>query len=417
MTRWLATLEQITRDVWFRAALFTLAAIALAVLAGFASSLLPGTLPVDIGQGSVASILDILASSMLAVTTFSLTTMVAAYSAAASAGTQRSWQLYVRDTTSQNALSTYIGAFAFSIVGKIALSLELYSPTGEALLFVGAIAVICVVLANLLSWISFLTTFGRIADVIDRVGRAARTTMTQHALDPLRGCAAWSEPPATAHAVMSDTYGYVTEFNPEALQHLAKAHHCKIWVLARPGSRATPAAPLALISGDPTAEHLDQVRGEFVIAPHRTFDEDPRLGLIVLSEIASKALSPGINDPGTAIEVLTALQRVLALAQGTARTERVLYPRVHLPAIEPADLVLDAFRPTARDGAGCVEVAVRLQKEIAALLAATTDDTWRAPLIAMARSALERASGRLTYADDLAEVSQACDLAVESRPR
>ena len=77
MTNLRVFLAQMARAVWFRASLFSLAAVLLALAAGFLEPFLPD-LTVNLGQGSVDEILQILASSMLAVTTFSLTAMVTA---------------------------------------------------------------------------------------------------------------------------------------------------------------------------------------------------------------------------------------------------------------------------------------------------------------------------------------------------
>jgi uncharacterized membrane protein len=42
-----------------------------------------------------------------------------------------------------------------------------------------------------------------------------------------------------------------------------------------------------------------RLRTAFTLGDMRYFEEDPRFGLITLSEIASRALSPAVNDPGT----------------------------------------------------------------------------------------------------------------------
>jgi uncharacterized membrane protein len=39
----------------------------------------------------------------------------------------------------------------------------------------------------------------------------------------------------------------------------------------------------------------------------------PRFGLITLSEIASRALSPAVNDPGTAIQIISSHVRLFSL--------------------------------------------------------------------------------------------------------
>ncbi|WP_341706845.1 DUF2254 family protein, partial [Halopseudomonas sp.] len=72
ISKWQWLLAQLTRTLWVRASLYAVLAVAAALLAIVVQQLLPGPLPVTVGADAVDRILDILASSMLAVTTFSL---------------------------------------------------------------------------------------------------------------------------------------------------------------------------------------------------------------------------------------------------------------------------------------------------------------------------------------------------------
>lgn len=101
-----------------------------------------------------------------------------------------------------------------------------------------------------------------------------------------------------------------------------------------------------------------------VIGDARTFQQDPRFGLVVLAEIASRALSPAANDPGTAIDVVGTAVRLLSLwgEQHWEKEPVRKYPHVAVPALSAADFFDDVFRPVARDGAGMVEVGAALQK-------------------------------------------------------
>lgn len=110
----------LARQIWFRATLFCIAAIATALMAILISPYLPANLSTRIGADSVDRILGIIASSMLTVTTFSLSTMVSAFSAATSNVTPRATRLVMEDSTTQNVLATFIGSFLFSLVGIIA---------------------------------------------------------------------------------------------------------------------------------------------------------------------------------------------------------------------------------------------------------------------------------------------------------
>ena len=50
----------------------------------------------------------------------------------------------------------------------------------------------------------------------------------------------------------------------------------------------------------------------FIVGDDRTFREDPRFGLVTLAEIAARALSPAVNDVGTAIDIVGTFVRLLA---------------------------------------------------------------------------------------------------------
>jgi uncharacterized membrane protein len=135
-SRWLWLLSQVTRRIWFRASLFSVLAIATALVAILIRNYIPSDLPTKIGADAVDNILGIIASSMLTVTTFSLSTMVSAYSAATSNVTPRATKLVMEDSTTQNVLATFIGSFLFSLVGIIALSTGAYGESGRVVLFV-----------------------------------------------------------------------------------------------------------------------------------------------------------------------------------------------------------------------------------------------------------------------------------------
>lgn len=88
------------------------------------------------------------------------------------------------------------------------------------------------------------------------------------------------------------------------------------------------------------------------------------------SEIARRALSPAVNDPGTAIDVVGTLLRLFVLwnePASAADDDALKFDRVEVPEIAVRDMFDDAFTAIARDGAGMVEVAIRLQKALHSL--------------------------------------------------
>ncbi len=231
---WRTFLTRLTRQIWFRATLFTVGAIILVIIAGALGPYLPADL--KLGEDAVQNILQILATSMLAVTTFSLTAMITAFGSVASQTTPRATQLLVTDSTSQNALSTFLGSFVFAIVGIIALSTDRFIDQARSILFLGTLAVIALVSITLLRWIAHLTTFGRVPDIIDRVERAASDAACAYARNPFLGGEPPAEIPRAAHPVPAPHAGLVTGIAMQTLQEFATKHDARVHVVTLPGA-------------------------------------------------------------------------------------------------------------------------------------------------------------------------------------
>lgn len=401
-------LLQVTRKLWFRASLFSLAAVATALLAIALEPYIPTHLSINIGASAVDKILGVLASSMLAVAIFSLSTMVSAYIAATTTVTPRAFRLLTEDGFTHNALSTFIGAFLFSLVGLIALSTGLYGVRGRLVLFVVTLALIALIVATLLRWIDHVSRLGQVAETADRIEEAAARAMRhRHRLPYLGGQPLHDRGaiPTGTTAIFAQRIGYVQHVDVGSLADVTDEHGgCVIYVDCQSGTFVDPARPLAWIAGrrEPDDDMLESVRTAFTVADLRSFDQDPRFGAVVLSEIASRALSPAMNDPGTAIDVIGRMVRLLSIwaaPSGDDDADEVKYPNVHVPSIELTSLFDDAFRPIARDGAAMVEVGIRLQKAFRAL-ARLDDPRFLAPAQLHSRLALERALPALSIDHD-----------------
>ncbi len=402
MKRWSWILRRIVRKIWFRAAIISLLSVVLAILSGAIVPYLPYAFGADLGQDAVGTILQIMASSMLAVTTFSLTAMVSAYSSATQLATPRATQLLINDPTSQNALSTFLGAFVFSIVGIIGLQTHAYGSEGRIILFGATVLIVIWVVVTLLRWIAHITAFGRMSDVIDRVENAAAEAMTEFAAKPYLGGRPAIAVPAKAQSIRGAETGYVTHVDVAALGAIATQRGIVIHVVVLPGAMVHPHRDLMRIEGTVDDALRTLLLRAFTIERHRSFDQDSRLGLIALSEIASRALAPATNDPGTAIEVLNALLRVLLNlpVDQPDSVETDDLPPVYLPRPSVEEMLTDAFRPILREGGQEAEVTIRLTVTLAALHAALP--AAQSDIRALADHCLERARRMMDDPDDLA---------------
>ena len=407
MPRWQWLLTRLTRQLWFRSTLIGALGIAAAGLAALTEHLLPWDLPTTIGADAVDGILNIIASSMLAVTTFSLSVMTSAYSAATSNVTPRAIKLLIEDRLTQNVLSSFIGSFLFSIVGIVVLKTGAYGDSGRFVLFVVTITVIALIVVSLLRWIDHLTRLGRVGETTERVEEATQRAIDWRCANPYLGgspAPAVQTIPESALRLKAGSVGYVQHIDMAALSAQADCLERDIHLLAAPGTFVYPNTPLAWIASprqdDEARQALQCIREAFSIGKERSFDQDPRFGLAVLSEIASRALSPAVNDPGTAIDVLGRQARVLCTwARGQQADQKPQFPRVWVEALHTQSLFEDAFNPIARDGAALIEVQMKLRRTLLAL-SQMGDTAFRQAAFEHAHRALERAEQALTHEAD-----------------
>ena len=349
--------RQIVQRMWFLPAAFSLVAVLTLLIAFGMARLIPDSLPFTLSSEAVESILTVLATSLLTVAVFALSTIVSALASASSQTTPRAVPLIVGDRSAQTSISVFIGAFLFSIVGIIGLSAGIYSEAGRLLLFVVTLGVVVLVVAALIRWIGQMSAIGRVGETVNRAGEAAEKAFRTVPGKGLLGCREVSGEPS-GDPIFSRKTGYVQHIDIGRLQDYADENELLITITSRPGAYAAPDRPLVLVAGSVDEALAERLAGAFTVGSARTFDSDPRFGLIVLAEIAGKALSPGINDPGTAIAVVGTLVQVLT--ERPEEDSELKYERVLVAGLDPNDLMADAFRPIARDGAGSIEVMLRL---------------------------------------------------------
>ncbi|WP_288757462.1 DUF2254 domain-containing protein [uncultured Brevundimonas sp.] len=401
MNRWLFFWRRFRRQLWVRASAYAGLGVAASLLAVFLAPWVPKDMAERLGGPSVESILTILASSLLSVATFSVGAMVTAYTSVSSAASPRVAALVTSDGETQKSLATFVGVFLYAIVSVTAINAHYYGQGGRAILFLFSLAVVVLVAFRLLAWINRLSSLARVGHMIDLVEAQARQALDQRRDTPwLGGRRGRLEAGVEVTAVST---GYVQNVDPDRLQGVAEQHDCQVEVVAAPGAfvrRGEVLARVDLPRCDEAAQ--EDFRSAFAVGDSRSYDQDPRFGLIVLGEIAAKALSPGVNDPGTAIQVVGAGVRLLEGWATHARPDAPRCDRLLAPSIQEADLLDDVFGPIARFGSGDVAVAMRLRK---GLLSLSTLDALATPAQAMADEALERARAALPIPADVARVA------------
>jgi len=211
-SNWGWQLLQLSRRLWVRTSLFTLLALITPILALLLKDLIPDTLGGLIGSDAVEKILTILATSMLTVTTFSLSVMVAAFNAASTGVSPRATRLLMADSTTQNALATFVGSFLYSIVSIVLLSADFYGESGRVVLYVITIGVILLIVVTILIWIEHLSSLGRVGETAGKVENEAYQAVKRSEHHPWLGANrlhSLEDIPSEASPVCSSKIGYI----------------------------------------------------------------------------------------------------------------------------------------------------------------------------------------------------------------
>ena len=361
--------QRLTRQLWIRVVLISLCSLLALALAPLLTPVLPDALSTRFGREAVLPILTILASGMLAVTTFSLNVMVSAYRTASSMATPRVYRLLLEDTVTQSVLATFVGGFVYSLSAIILFKAEFYAAESAIVVFGITIFVVVLIVIAILRWIDHLSGLGSMDHTLRMIETRSRTSLIQLAKRPCLGgqTAESDDCPDGAKPIPAGRSGFVRFVDMAHLNEAAKDAKAHITLHRRPGDFVLRGRPVAW------AKDLDEtgckdLSAAFEIGDVRSFDQDPRFGLTLLAETAQKALSPGVNDPGTAIEVMGRLERLLWEAlEETPSDQDCMFEHVSLVPVEPRSLLNNSFAPIAKSGADDPQVMDWLDKALNAL--------------------------------------------------
>lgn len=280
-------------------------------------------------QGSADQARDVLATitgTVVTVIALVLGLSVVALQLSSTQFSPRLLRNFLRDHPNQVVLSVFLATFAYSAAGLFTVGVD---PSGEfpRLAVSGSIALLFVSLGGVVYFADHLSHSIQVDAIMHRVQRETLALVRRLPTDveevpPVA--------PAWAVAVRARTSGYVVTAHPELLLPVAVEHRVSIALTRRVGEHVVAGSTLALVWAgrreDPVADlhdlahALDDAVG---ISFERTRQQDVAMGIRQLVDVASKALSPAINDPYTAVQAVDHLAVIFA-----AMAEHRLGPRV-----------------------------------------------------------------------------------------
>ena len=356
-------LRKISRILWVRVALIAALSVIVTLAAPILDPLLPDVLQDRFSEDAVLPVLTILANTMLAVATFSLGVMVSSHRTLASITTPRIHRLLMEDTSTQSTLATFVGAFVYALSSIILFRAGYYQDEAVVVVFFTTVFVVLAIVVSLIRWINKLSRIGSLDYALERAEQAAREAMYAFRKSPTLGATPINPDddfPKDAEVVCSSSSGFLRSVDVARLQSVAEEADAKIYILVHPGDLVLEGQPLARMLGKADNEALARA---FAIGPERSHEQDPRYALLTLRETASRALSPGINDPGTAIAVVARLEILwFNYYCSAASDDRSYAANVFAKPLATADLIETSFQQIARDGAAFFEVLEAVAK-------------------------------------------------------
>jgi uncharacterized membrane protein len=173
---------------------------------------------------------------------------------------------------------------------------------------------------------------------------------------------------SSSHVVTSTGSGSLQAIDGRGLVRFARAHDCRIVLLHAVGDFVSHGAPLLAVYGyDGQASGLaEPLRRMVALGNERTIDQDPAFGVRIMVDIANMALSPAVNDPTTAVQIIDHLGESLRVigsadlaAAGKARGE--IHARVIVPTQSWDEILTLAVTEIRTYGAASIQVNRRLR--------------------------------------------------------
>ena len=425
----IARLRALWRDIyeslWLLPALFTASALALAWLLVHIDPYLPESLNrrsirwlFSGGADGARGVLSAIAGSIITVTGVVFSVTIVALQLASSQYTPRVLRTFMADRSNQFVLAVFIGTFVYAL----AVMRTIHGSGDGYEEFVPAVAVT----------VGFVLAIISIGCLIFYIHHAARSiqvetimaNVTADALGVVRAEyseddgseSGWVEPDMPAHVVRARASGYITALDENALIKAARRMSCIISVEVAFGQFVYPGMPLARLWGTTSGDDVvEDVRNAFATGPARTQHQDTTLGIVELVDIAVKALSPGINDPTTAMnafdrlgEILLEIGRRQRITQIQAEDgTTIILARPTFAAV--VELAVDQIARYGATNPAVIERIASVLGRIGSLMPAERHDTLRAQLERVRVLALER----LQLPHDRTRVNAAIDRAVE----
>jgi uncharacterized membrane protein len=268
---------------------------------------------------SARQVLSVIAGSVISVAGVSFSVTMVALTLTSGQYGPKILRHFLDENDSKTSLGLFLGAFVYSLVVLTGFA----STDKPHLTVIVALLLALTALAGFIRFIHRTATDLQADKIVERLGSHLQKTLSElrdQSQNPrrLHGPLRWRRAARSApsHIIGATHNGYVQSIDYARLTDWCQEHDCCLAVRIRAGDFVVDR--LGIFKAYGCAEkHLEKAVGELndciITGPVRTAMQDPEYPITQLNQLAARALSPGINDPGTAITCVDSFS--LALAQ------------------------------------------------------------------------------------------------------
>ena len=362
----------------------------------------------SLGPSGSRAVLSAIAGSMVSVATTAFSITIVALQLASSQFGPRLLRNFMQDTGNQVVLGTFISTFVYCLMVLRTVN------ESEGREFVPHVAVTCAIglaiasIGVLIYFLHHAASSIQVDNVIKAVGEDLEHAIqrlfpetTEHSFLSQPETAAIDLPTdfnRHSYPVNARGDGYLQALDDGQLMQIAIEHELIIQVQSRAGRFVVQGSALARVfpKGKVNKALKSQIDGAFVLGSKRTNQQDLEFSINQLVEIAVRALSPGINDPFTAIRCIDQISATLCrLARrdipSSYRYDEQNQLRLAMPSLTFVDVTDAAFNQIRQYGRSSVAVTIRLLAAIAVIAPFTYRAADRAALRRQAQM-IERGS-------------------------
>lgn len=328
------------------------------------------------GPSAARTVLGAIAGSLITVTSLTFSLTVLTLQLASSQFSPRLLRTFTRDRFVHFTLALFLATFTYAL----AVLRTVRDPTASQPAFVPQLSVtLAFVFAiasvgGLVLFLAHLAREIRVETMLRKVHSDASDSIRRILCErePGRDVVVGLAPPINAVPLSADTSGFLVALDEEALLAAVVEADAVLLVNRNPGDSLVAGTPVGVgwsprggLDPDSVARLGERVAAAMTTGFERTAVQDVGYGLRQLTDVATKALSPGINDPTTAVHALGHCSALLCELAGRDLGPRVLrdehdHIRVVLSRPGLADLLDLALTQPRRYGAADPFVLGRL---------------------------------------------------------